>query len=115
MNGKLDKRALPDPEFTSSEADYVAPTTEIETAVCEIWMSLLELDRVGITDDFFKIGGNSILAIQASHRMSKVLGSNVKVADVFKNRTINNLKDVLSQNLYEKSKNIEGESWEILV
>ncbi|MCV9934616.1 amino acid adenylation domain-containing protein [Flavobacterium sp. LS1R47] len=115
INGKLDKRALPDPEFTSSEADYVAPTTEIETAVCEIWMSLLELDRVGITDDFFKIGGNSILAIQASHRMSKVLGSNVKVADVFKNRTINNLKDVLSQNLYEKSKNIEGESWEILV
>ncbi|MCV9934567.1 amino acid adenylation domain-containing protein [Flavobacterium sp. LS1R47] len=91
INGKLDKRALPDPEFTSSEVDYVAPTTEIETAVCEIWMSLLALDRVGITDDFFKIGGNSILAIQASHRMSQLLGSNVKVADIFKYKTISKL------------------------
>jgi hypothetical protein len=46
---------------------------------------------VGITDDFFRTGGNSILAIQVSHRMSKVLGCDVKVADVFRYKTISRL------------------------
>ncbi|MCV9934596.1 amino acid adenylation domain-containing protein, partial [Flavobacterium sp. LS1R47] len=108
INGKLDKRALPDPEFTSSEVDYVAPTTEIEAAVCEIWMVLLGLDRVGITDEFFKIGGNSILALQASHRMSQFLKCNVKVADIFKYKAIKTLLESFA--LAEAG--IEGDEWE---
>jgi amino acid adenylation domain-containing protein/non-ribosomal peptide synthase protein (TIGR01720 family) len=88
INGKLDKRALPDPDFTSSEDLYAAPKNEIEAQLCEIWQLAFGIERVGVTDDFFKIGGNSILAIKVSHRMSKFLGYSVKVADVFKHKTI---------------------------
>ena len=88
INGKLDKQALPDPEFNSSETAYVKPSTELEKQVCEIWQKLLGLNQVGITNDFFRLGGNSILAIQISHRMSKLLRCNVKVSDIFKYKTI---------------------------
>ncbi|WKL50107.1 amino acid adenylation domain-containing protein [Flavobacterium pectinovorum] len=88
INGKLDKRALPDPNFNSTIEQYVAPGTELETVICGIWQEVLGLERVGITDDFFKIGGNSILAIQISHCMSKLLESDVKVGSIFKFRTI---------------------------
>ncbi|MCV9934565.1 amino acid adenylation domain-containing protein, partial [Flavobacterium sp. LS1R47] len=111
INGKLNKRLFADPDFSSSDSDYVAPVTEEEIEVCKIWSDLLGLDRVGITDDFFKIGGNSILALQATHRMSKILGCNVKVADIFKHKTINNLKDILVNSFSFES--IEGEDWEI--
>ncbi len=96
INGKLDKRALPEPDFNLSTEDYVAPTTDIELELCRIWQEILGLDRVGITDDFFRIGGNSILAIQVSHRMSKVLNFDVKVADIFKYKTLSQL---LSNNI----------------
>ena len=92
INGKLDKRALPDPDFNLSD-EYVAPTTDTEIALCKIWQQVLGLDKVGITDDFFRIGGNSILAIQVSHQMSKLLDCEVKVADVFKYKTPSQLLD----------------------
>ena len=87
-NGKLDKNALPDPRFRLSENEYVAPASKIEEELCGIWQEILSLDKVGIKDDFFRIGGNSISAIQVSHRMNKVLGYDIKVADVFKYKTI---------------------------
>lgn len=89
-NGKLDRRALPDPEFNVTE-QYVPPVTDTEIASCGIWQEVLGLEKVGITDDFFKIGGNSILAIQVSHRMSRALGAEISVADVFVARSIGSL------------------------
>lgn len=91
VNGKLDKRALPEPELSAAATNFVAPNTQTERRICEIWKELLGLEKAGLNDDFFKLGGNSILAIKASHRMSKVLGSNLKVADVFKYKTISQL------------------------
>ena len=93
VNGKLDKRALPDPGFGTKGEDYVPPSSELEITLCNIWQDLLGLERVGITDDFFRIGGNSILAIQLSHRMTKELQCQVKVADVFKHKTPQQLLD----------------------
>ena len=93
INGKLDKKALPDPDFNSPTEEYVAPISETETAICNIWQVVLGLDRVGVTDNFFRIGGNSILAIQVSHRMSRILGCDVKVSDVFKYKTISDLTE----------------------
>jgi hypothetical protein len=88
-NGKVDYRQLPKAQIAQEE--YIAPATEAERRICAIWQEVLGLDRVGITDDFFRMGGNSILAIQVSHRMSGALGYGMKVADVFKLRTINAL------------------------
>ena len=84
INGKLDKKALPDPDFNIAIENYIAPSTDMELAICTIWEETLGLDRIGITDDFFKIGGNSILAIKVSHRMSHLLDSDIKVSDIFK-------------------------------
>ena len=91
VNGKLDRKALPDPDFSSSLNDYIPPGTETESDVCRIWETVLGLNRVGITDDFFKIGGNSILAIQVAHRISKIPGLHVKVSDIFKYKSISGL------------------------
>lgn len=90
INGKLDKHALPDPDFRFAEI-YVAPGSDQEKQCCDIWKEILGCENVGIKDNFFKIGGNSILAIQASHRMSKLLKFDVKVADIFSYKTISEL------------------------
>jgi amino acid adenylation domain-containing protein len=88
VNGKLDKRALPDPDLRAAAEEYVPPATETETILSKIWQEVLGIGRIGITDNFFRVGGNSILAIQLSHQMSKALGSDVKVADIFKLKNI---------------------------
>ncbi|MDJ0839476.1 MAG: amino acid adenylation domain-containing protein [Acidobacteriota bacterium] len=64
-NGKIDQRALPDPDFQAEASKYTAPRNEVETRLCEIWAALLNQDRVGIHDNFFELGGDSILGIQA--------------------------------------------------
>ena len=95
-NGKLDKRALPDPELSSSLAEYVAPTNEIEATICKVWKALLGLEKIGITDDFFRIGGDSILSIQVAGRLRQA-GYSCQVKDVFEYKTIARLAEHLSQ------------------
>jgi hypothetical protein len=65
----------------------------MEKVLCGIWQEVLGVERVGLNDDFFRIGGDSILAIRLSHRMSKVLGCEVKVADIFISKSIRLLID----------------------
>jgi amino acid adenylation domain-containing protein/non-ribosomal peptide synthase protein (TIGR01720 family) len=107
-SGKLNKHLLPDPDFKSKD-DFTAPVTELETIACEIWQKVLAVDRVGLTDDFFRIGGNSILAIYAANRMSKALGADVKVAHIF---LYKNLKTLLSAVCSEQMA-INNIEWEI--
>ena len=63
VNGKLDSKALPLPQMSSSN-QYAAPRTELEQTLCQIWQTTLELEQVGIHDNFYRLGGNSILAVQ---------------------------------------------------
>lgn len=63
-NGKLDRQALPDPKPAESQNNYVAPRTEVEQRLAQIWTELLGVRRVGIHDDFFELGGDSILGMQ---------------------------------------------------
>lgn len=88
LNGKVDKNRLPDPDFRLRTAAYIAPETEAEIMAASIWKDVLALDEVGMTDDFFRAGGNSILAIQVSHRMSRALGGEIQVSDIFKYKNI---------------------------
>jgi amino acid adenylation domain-containing protein len=107
VNGKLDKRALPDPDF-SIESQHVAPRTELEKRMTAIWQEVLGLQQVGITDDFFRIGGNSILAIRVSHKMTTMLGFTVNVADIFSSRTIDSISQQ-KENAEANIPNIEKE------
>ncbi|MBV9879669.1 MAG: amino acid adenylation domain-containing protein, partial [Gemmatirosa sp.] len=65
-NGKVDRRALPDPQLEASRRAraYEAPRTDAERALAEIWARVLRVERVGLTDDFFELGGDSLLSIQ---------------------------------------------------
>ncbi|MBY7735091.1 non-ribosomal peptide synthetase, partial [Francisella philomiragia] len=101
INGKLDRKALPDPEFTNDN-NYRAPISDLEVKMCRIWEEVLGLDRVGVTDNFFRIGGNSILAIKLSHRLSKEFDSRISVADVFKYKIIAKLLKYLRNNAIGK-------------
>lgn len=91
INGKMDKKALPEPEFNFYSCEIEQPFTEEEKISCEIWKQILGIENIGVTDDFFRSGGNSILAIHLSHRMSKELHCNIKVVDIFRYKNIRNL------------------------
>ncbi|MDF1685133.1 MAG: amino acid adenylation domain-containing protein, partial [Legionellaceae bacterium] len=88
INGKLDRAALPEPDFNSEEVNYVAPRNALEQKICLLWAEVLKVRRVGIQDNFFRMGGHSILAIQLAHRMSNLLEKTFHVADIFKYKTI---------------------------
>ncbi|NEB71599.1 hypothetical protein G3I39_31700, partial [Streptomyces fulvissimus] len=60
VNGKVDRRALPAPEFTPAGTAHTAPRTATERALCAIWAEVLGADRIGVDDDFFALGGDSI-------------------------------------------------------
>ncbi|WP_212986930.1 non-ribosomal peptide synthase/polyketide synthase [Actinoplanes auranticolor] len=83
-NGKLDKRALPAPDPSAPEpgAGYLAPRTDIERALAGIWGDVLGLDRVGVHDNFFDVGGDSILSIQVVSR-ARQTGLHLTTKDLF--------------------------------
>jgi acyl carrier protein len=103
VNGKLDRKALPDPEFGNDKDSYVAPRNEIESKLCSIWEEILSLPsgRVGINDNFFHLGGNSILAIRLLSRMNREVCISVNISDIFKCKTVENLTKSLENNISE--------------
>jgi amino acid adenylation domain-containing protein/non-ribosomal peptide synthase protein (TIGR01720 family) len=95
-NGKLDRRALPAPERgTALDGEYVAPRTHAERAVAGIWTDVLEVDRVGADDDFFALGGDSILAIHVVSRIAAAFGIRLPARAVFDLRTVARLAESL--------------------
>ncbi|MGB3463767.1 MAG: amino acid adenylation domain-containing protein [Cyclobacteriaceae bacterium] len=90
VNGKLDRKALPDPKPETTQT-FVAPQNAMEKEICKIWQEVIGVDQVGVTDDFFGIGGTSILAIQAANKMEQVLRNTVKVADIFRLKNIDQI------------------------
>ena len=93
LNGKLDRKALPDPLLGSNDDTYVAPRNDLETKLCNIFAGVLGLDisKVGINDDFFRLGGNSILAIKLVSKINLKYNSYLKVVDIFLYKNIKSL------------------------
>ncbi|WP_189285802.1 condensation domain-containing protein, partial [Actinoplanes campanulatus] len=85
--GKLDRRALTEPEELSRRG-VVAPRTETEQRIAAVWQSVLGVDRVGVHDDFFALGGHSLLAIRLTMRVSAELGAEVALHEVFARPTV---------------------------
>jgi amino acid adenylation domain-containing protein/non-ribosomal peptide synthase protein (TIGR01720 family) len=90
--GKIDRQNLPDPEKAAlkSDVEYAAPGNSIEMKLVEIWQHVLEREHIGINDDFFVIGGDSIRAIQIASRMNQA-GYKLDVANIFQYPTISEL------------------------
>lgn len=88
-NGKLDRKALPDVEAEVNE-EYVAAQTEGEKVLVEVWSQVLRVEKVGTTDNFFLLGGDSIKSIQICSR-ARGFGYELSVQDIFANQTIREL------------------------
>ncbi|MEW5927674.1 MAG: amino acid adenylation domain-containing protein [Gemmatimonadota bacterium] len=93
-NGKLDRAALPAPEWTrAEEGPTVAPRDEVEATLAGIWCGVLRLDRVGVHDNFFELGGDSILSIQVISRAAQA-GIRITPRQVFQHPTVAELAAV---------------------
>jgi amino acid adenylation domain-containing protein len=87
-NGKLDRKALPAPDFAPAEERYVAPRTPTEEMLAEIWAETLRLERVGVTESFFELGGHSLLATRVISRVRQVFGMEVPLRALFEGPTV---------------------------
>ncbi|MGU9813109.1 non-ribosomal peptide synthase/polyketide synthase [Pseudomonas sp. LF052] len=87
-NGKLDRKGLPAPDVSLMQQRYVAPQTELEQQIAAIWAEVLRLPQVGLDDNFFEVGGHSLLAIQITSRVQSELGLEVPLVEVFQTETL---------------------------
>jgi amino acid adenylation domain-containing protein len=94
-NGKIDRRALPSPDRSRPELDkaFVAPRTPTEELLAEIWAQLLDLERVGIHDNFFDLGGHSLLATQLVSRMRETFQVEIPLRHLFEVPTVAGLAE----------------------
>ncbi|KAG0340962.1 hypothetical protein BG005_003096, partial [Podila minutissima] len=95
-NGKIDRRALPEPGCSFVTRDYVAPQGEVEVALANIWAELLKIEQVGRFDNFFMLGGHSLLAVRLMNRVS-TLGFSLSVRTLFDNPMLSVLAASLSK------------------
>ena len=89
-NGKIDKKALPEPDIEAGSAAYKAPETEMETLLSDIWEEVLGLGQIGVSDNFFTLGGDSIKGIQMASRLNQH-GYKLEMKDLFQHPTIEEL------------------------
>ncbi|MFD9865440.1 amino acid adenylation domain-containing protein, partial [Streptomyces alboflavus] len=99
-NGKLDRRALPDPEFTGSV--YRAPRTPQEETLAGLFADILEVERVGVDDNFFDLGGHSLRATRLVSRVRTDLGVDLPIRTVFTSPTVSELAQALTDGQQER-------------
>jgi amino acid adenylation domain-containing protein len=104
-NGKLDRRALPEPEQgdASLEQPYVAPRTPIEALLAQMWADVLRVPRVGVDDDFFRLGGHSLSATQVIARTRAAFGIELPLRSMFETPTVAGLALTVARRLIETS------------
>jgi hypothetical protein len=98
-NGKANRQALPAPDSHRPELEtaYVAPRTVLEKTIAEVWRELLGVEAAGLHDNFFDLGGNSLLVVQAQARLGEALGRNLPVVKLFQYPTIHALAGFLDK------------------
>ncbi|HYR07263.1 MAG TPA: condensation domain-containing protein, partial [Longimicrobium sp.] len=87
-NGKLDRKALPAPEYAADADRYVAPRTPVEEVLAGIWEELLRLERVGMEESFFELGGHSLLATRVISRVRQVFAVELPLRALFEGPTV---------------------------
>jgi amino acid adenylation domain-containing protein len=111
-NGKVNRRALPASSRSRPGLDnpYVAPHTPVEEALAEIWAQVLGLDQVGINDNFFVLGGDSLLATQIISRVITSLRVKVPIKSLFQAPTVTDMAMVIVKSRFEKAESKEIDS-----
>jgi len=120
-NGKVDRKALPEPDLSQRQGDYVAPRTETERVLCDIWQEVLGVERVGVTDNFFRLGGHSLLATRQLAQLSNQFGVFIPMKELFSRQNVFELGLFVDRevklkcwiNNHETEKDREAKAWVI--
>ncbi|MGD2088933.1 MAG: amino acid adenylation domain-containing protein [Candidatus Aminicenantes bacterium] len=95
-NGKIDRKALPKPGIAITEENLEAPGNQIQQRLIEIWQQVLGIEKIGVNNNFFEIGGDSIKAIRISARLQKY-GLKMEIRDLFLNPTVKQLSNYIKK------------------
>jgi acyl carrier protein len=87
-SGKVDRRALPEPSEARPDVAYAEPQSALERTIAEIYRDLLRVARVGLHDNFFDLGGHSLLIVRAHQKLKEALGKEIPVLDLFRFPTV---------------------------
>jgi amino acid adenylation domain-containing protein len=92
-NGKIDRKALPKPDYShiNREGEYVAPRTSNEKLVADIWEEMMGLNQISIFDNFFQLGGRSLVAVKIMARLEQETGKRLPLATLFEYSTVEKL------------------------
>ncbi|MGZ9233945.1 MAG: amino acid adenylation domain-containing protein [Anaerolineales bacterium] len=117
VNGKVDRRALPDPDSTrpSLKTGYVPPATPLEMQLARIWSDVLHVQQVGIHDNFFELGGDSISTIHVMMRVSQTFEVNLLPVELFEVPTIAGLSDRIENALIAQIEQLSDKEAEALL
>src|SRR5262249_4016862 len=110
-NGKVDRKALPQPSSDQplTTTRFVAPETELEQTISSIWRELLQVERVGTLDNFFDLGANSLLMVQANSRLRAALRRDLSLVDLFRYPTVSALAGYLNQTAPDPSALVQSQ------
>jgi amino acid adenylation domain-containing protein len=99
-NGKLDRKALPSPlDIKSAAKDYIEPKTETEKRLVSVWQRVLKVDRIGMSDNFFALGGDSLSAVLLAVEIEKEFAANFPLARVLEHPTPRTMTTVLGRSV----------------
>jgi amino acid adenylation domain-containing protein len=104
-NGKVDRKALPQPERRSAEMEsaYMAPRTELEKTISSIWQEVLGVERVGVGDNFFDLGGHSLFMAEIFAKLQSVVNKSFTMVELYEYPTVASLANYLSRDRAERS------------
>jgi surfactin family lipopeptide synthetase A len=107
-NGKLDVAALPNPRQKRPEQAYRAPKTDLDRKLCRLWQEVLGIDRVGIDDNFFALGGDSLTGVQILNRIRATMGTEVSFRTLIETPTIGQIATTIAT--AEQQKDVDAGS-----
>ena len=110
-NGKIDRRALPEPNTTRLEPDesLVPPRTPLEAMLADAWREVLKMDQIGIHENFFDLGGHSVLVTQVVARIRNVFQVDVGLRPIFERPTIAELAETVESLLVQEISSMSEE------
>ena len=111
-HGKLDRKALPRPEWKADEEKYVSPRNAVEEQLSRVWGEVLRVERVGVRDNFFELGGDSIISIRILARCREV-GLKLELRQLIERQTIERLAEVVEEVATEKKEG-RGEPFSLI-
>lgn len=108
INGKIDRSKLPEIEFSLTDRkEYILPQTNTQKALAEIWENVLGIEKIGLTDNFFEIGGHSLKAVKMFNLVNTQFNVKLVISDLFNNPTIERLSNEIDNVIWANKEELE--------